>query len=77
MALKDEWVQDLLKYRRTLAPPVYGGREHVGSESGSIGRACVDGTLIIYDIDDQPKWLEELFAQQDDDGNVERQIEYE
>jgi hypothetical protein len=77
MALNDKWVRDLLNYRRTLAPPAYKRSGHIGSESGHIGRTTCDGALIIYDPEDQPEWLQELLEQQDEDGNVERQINYE
>jgi len=70
MALYDEWVQQLLRYEVTLEPPA----DFEGSDSGAINRHAIDGTLIVYDPDDMPKWLQELEAKKDDDGNVERQV---
>ncbi len=34
------------------------------------GWAIVDGCLVIYDINDSPRWLAEQLAQRDEDGNT-------
>jgi len=70
MALYEDWVQQLLKYEVTLESPA----DFEGSDSGDINRHSIDGTLIIYDPDDMPKWLIELEAKADEDGNVEKQV---
>lgn len=69
MALNDKWVQELLKYNVTLKPPSYSG-----SDSGAIGRVWIDGTLVVYDLEDCPKWLQDILDQRDEDGNVERKV---
>jgi len=72
MALNQRWVQQLLTYRRSLAPP----KDYSGSDSGEISRHSIDGTLIIYDPEDMPQWLIELESKADENGNVERQEVY-
>lgn len=69
MALTEKWVQDLLKYNRTLKP-VAGG--HGSSDSGAVGRAWIDGTLVVYDLEDTPSWLQTVLDGRDEDGNYER-----
>lgn len=49
------------------------GEDSFRSESGDVGRASVDGTLVIYDPNDVPGWLQEILTARDEDGNVERQ----
>ena len=66
MALNPVWVQDLLAYKDTLAPPDF----IPGSDSGAIGRTHIDGVLVVYDIEDPPAWLATIFQLQDEDGNT-------
>ena len=37
----------------------------------SEGWAIIDGSLVIYDIDNPPAWLAPVLAVQDEDGNTE------
>jgi len=64
MALDVDWCQQLLRHETTLAPPKH-------SEI-AIGRAWIDGVLVVWDLDDPPGWLDVVLAQRDEDGNVER-----
>jgi len=41
------------------------------SDSGHVGRAWVDGVLVIYDLMDVPLWLATALDARDDDGNTE------
>ena len=70
MALNDKWVQSLLGYEKTLELPDC----YPGSDSGHIGRAYVDGILVIYDIEDIPLWLMKVLDNLDENGNYERAV---
>jgi hypothetical protein len=73
MALNEDWVQELLTYKVTLEArdgKNYGGPKF--SDSGEIGRAWVDGVLVVYDLSDAPAWLGEVLEARDDDGNTSR-----
>lgn len=61
--LNERWAQALLHYKADLSAPSYPA-----SESGHIGRAAIDGALVIYDPDDPPSWLREVLESRDDDG---------
>lgn len=67
MALKDDWVQSLFKYEVTLEAP---GDTSDATDSGEIGRAWVDGVLVVYDLQDVPQWLAVVLDARDDDGNT-------
>lgn len=70
MALDPDWVQDLLEHKVTLRAG--------DSDSGEIGRAWIDGTLVVWDLQDPPRWLETVLEGRDDDGNYERkEVAYE
>lgn len=72
MALNEIWVQELLAYEKTLEArdgKNYGGPKF--SDSGSVGRAWIDGTIVVYDLDDAPAWLAEVLAARDEDGNTD------
>lgn len=69
MALTDESVQAYLETDKD-AGEVFSG--DFTSDSGNVGRASIDGTLVIYDLDDRPAWLNAVLAARDEDGNVER-----
>lgn len=46
-------------------------REHdFGSDSGRVGRAWIDGVLVVYDPEDCPKWLADALHMEDEDGNT-------
>lgn len=36
----------------------------------ALGRAIIDGAVVIYDLDDPPKWLKPILAYRDDDGSL-------
>jgi hypothetical protein len=62
MALIEEDVQKFL-----------GGdtdRAEFRSDSGSVGRASIDGVLVIYDLDDIPAWFAGALRVRDEDGNT-------
>lgn len=63
MALNEDWVQSLLKYEATLAPPE-------GNDK-NISRTWIDGALVVYDLDDPPVWLRPILELQDEDGNTD------
>jgi hypothetical protein len=67
MALNEDWVQSLLKYEATLEAP---GDATDGSDSGEIGRAWIDGVLVVYDLQDVPAWLAVALDARDEDGNT-------
>jgi hypothetical protein len=68
MALNADWVQALLKYEVTLTPPDQERDPgYPGSESHCIGRAWIDGALVVYDLEDPPKWLIPVLNERDDD----------
>lgn len=58
--LNEIWVQQLLKYEATLAAPA--------NDNKGVGRAWVDGALVVYDLDDIPVWLEPVLNARDADG---------
>ena len=68
MALNGDWVQDLLAYKDTLAPPEF----IQGSDSGGIGRAWIDGALVVYDLEDPPVWLAPVLdaSMRDENGDT-------
>lgn len=37
-----------------------------------VGRAYIDGSVLIYDLDDIPSWVQVLLDGRDDDGLFER-----
>ena len=45
-------------------------RSRFRSDSGNVGRSWIDGTVVIYDPEDCPKWLADVFKQADEDGNT-------
>lgn len=45
-------------------------RQRFRSDSGSVGRASIDGTLVVYDLDDVPMWLVTVLEGRDDGGNT-------
>jgi hypothetical protein len=45
-------------------------RSQFRSESGSVGRAWIDGVLVVYDLADAPAWLVTVLDAQDEDGNT-------
>lgn len=47
-----------------------GERSEFRSESGSVGRASIDGTLVVYDPEDCPEWLANVLTRRDEDGNT-------
>jgi hypothetical protein len=51
---------------------VIGDAFNIPAHGQSVGRAYIDGAVLIYDLDDVPEWATELIAARDDDGNVER-----
>ena len=67
MALNEDWIQKLLYYEATLAPVSQGWGS---SDSGEVGRAWIDGCLVVYDLQDVPLWLAEALKARDDDGNT-------
>lgn len=67
MALNDDWAQELLTCVVTLEAP----SDKRGTDSGEIGRAWVDGTLVVYDLQDVPAWLAPVLEARDEDGNTE------
>jgi len=69
MALCPDWVQALMSYKTTLKPMDDG---YQMSDSGTTGRAWVDGTLIIYDLEDRPEWLKTVLDGRNDEGDYER-----
>lgn len=36
----------------------------------SVGRALIDGCMVIYDLDDPPVWLRAVIRAQDENGNT-------
>lgn len=62
MSLDEAWVQGLLRYEKTLAPPE--------GNTKKIGRAWIDGCLVVYDPDDCPLWLALALGTRDDEGNT-------
>jgi hypothetical protein len=66
MALSQEWIQELLTYEATLEVLDDGASY---SDSGAVGRIDLDGTLVVYDLEDVPQWLqpliEELYAREE------------
>jgi hypothetical protein len=62
VALDPDWVQDLLEYKATL--------QAGGSDSGNVGRAAIDGALVVYDLEDPPYWLVPVLEARDEDGNT-------
>jgi hypothetical protein len=72
MALNEDWVQKLLRYDVTLeaidGEGNYGGSEF--SDSGNVGRAWIDGCLVVYDLEDPPFWLAAVQTCLDEDGNM-------
>lgn len=71
MALNEEWVQNLLSYRATLAAP----DEALASDSGSVGRASIDGCIVVYDLEDPPAWLVPILNARNEDGDLELTFE--
>lgn len=59
--LADDWLQFLIQHDALAAPP---------EANISIGRSIIDGTLVIYPLDNPPSWLEGVLADRDDDGNT-------
>lgn len=59
------WLQNLITYQVTLEAPA-------GNRQG-IGRAIIDGALVIYDLDAPPAWLAPVLSARDEDGNVPAQ----
>jgi hypothetical protein len=47
-----------------------GERSEFGSDSGRVGRSWIDGTLVVYDPEDCPKWLADVLARQNEDGDT-------
>jgi hypothetical protein len=45
-------------------------RSEFRSDSGSVGRASIDGVLVIYDLDDIPAWFAGALRVCDEDGNT-------
>ena len=64
MALSDAWIEELLNYDATLAPKDFT------SESGNVGRAAIDGALVVFDLDDPPAWLKPVLDMRDENGNT-------
>lgn len=65
MALDEDWVQDLLEYKVTLKAG--------SSDSGGIGRAWIDGALVVYDLEDPPIWFAPVLdlSEESEDGNTD------
>ena len=40
------------------------------TDSGYVGRAWVDGVLVVYDLMDVPQWLATVLDARDDDGDT-------
>jgi hypothetical protein len=68
MALNVNWVQGLLSYTHDLSAP--DNEPGIYTDSGYVGRAWIDGALVVYDPEDCPAWLAEVLTQRDEDGNT-------
>jgi hypothetical protein len=69
VALRDSWVQEILNYECSLEDPTEWG-DDPGSDSGDVGRAAIDGTIVVYDPQDVPTWLQSVLDARDEDGNT-------
>ena len=45
-------------------------RDLSGLQHG-IGRALIDGAVVVYNLDDPPAWLQSILANRDEDGSLE------
>jgi hypothetical protein len=59
--LSDSWLQWLIQHKALSAPP---------QANISIGRSIIDGTLVIYPLDNPPAWLITALEDRDEDGNT-------
>lgn len=46
------------------------GRSNFHSDSGDVGRASIDGVLVIYDLNDIPAWFAGALKVANDDGDT-------
>ena len=47
-----------------------GDRSTFRSDSGAVGRAWIDGALVVYDLEDCPQWLANALKAQDENGRT-------
>lgn len=63
--IPDERLQELI-----TSKDVKQARKWTKDHSYSEGWCIVDGCLVIYDLDDCPKWISEKLDERDDNGNT-------
>lgn len=64
--ISSAWLQQLLAYEVTLAPPP--------DNRADIVRTIIDGTLIVYDPMDPPAWLQVVLRAVDENGSTDGDI---
>lgn len=70
MAINEEDIQRFLGSEDDTLEAGHTFRSRFGSDSGRVGRSWIDGTVVIYDPEDCPAWLNDVFKQADEDGNT-------